>query len=98
MRSTATGHSEWGNYIVALPTPSPLVLAAPPVAFLTVIARLSPLPRYCNDDTDAFGVKASLACPVSCDSCDIGMCFKPASNELAACDGDGQVSRVHASL
>jgi len=41
-------------------------------------------------------MKAALACPVSCDSCAIGMCFKPASNELAACDGDGQVRREDA--
>lgn len=47
---------------------------------------------YCEEDADAFGVKASMACPVSCDSCALGMCFKPATNEMAACDGDGQVT------
>ena len=46
---------------------------------------------YCNDDKDAFGVKASMACPVSCDSCALGMCFTPSNNEMIACDGDGQV-------
>ena len=50
-----------------------------------------PAQGYCNDDKDAFGVKAALACPVACDSCALGMCFKPATNEIAACDGDGQV-------
>ena len=46
---------------------------------------------YCNDDKDAFGVKASMACPVSCDSCALGMCFTPSNNDMIACDGDGQV-------
>ena len=32
-----------------------------------------------------------MACPVSCDSCALGMCFTPATNEMAACDGNGQV-------
>jgi hypothetical protein len=49
---------------------------------------------YCDDDRDDFGVLASLACPVSCDSCGIGMCFTASTNELAACDGDGQNNDV----
>jgi len=49
---------------------------------------------YCEEDKDAFGVLASMACPVSCDSCALGMCFQPATNEIAACDGDGQVKIV----
>ncbi|EKX39485.1 hypothetical protein GUITHDRAFT_154428 [Guillardia theta CCMP2712] len=42
---------------------------------------------YCDDDVDAFGVPASQACPVSCDTCSIGMCFEYTTNEIRSCSG-----------
>ena len=49
---------------------------------------------YCEDDRDAFGVTAALACPVACDSCALGACFIPATNEIMSCDGAGQDNAV----
>lgn len=36
----------------------------------------------CEDDFDIYGVRASLACPVACDTCPLGMCAIPPSTSL----------------
>ena len=42
---------------------------------------------YCETDRDVFGVLASKACPVSCDTCPLGKCYIKATNTLMACAG-----------
>jgi hypothetical protein len=32
---------------------------------------------YCEDDVDAWGTPASVACPVACDSCQLGRFLSP---------------------
>jgi len=44
---------------------------------------------YCGDDVDVYGTPASIACPVACDTCQLGMCFEGTSNKLNACGGWG---------
>ena len=51
-------------------------------------APLSPLRSgfkdYCGVDKDIAGIPASVACPVSCGTCGIGLCYE---NEIFAhCD------------
>mmetsp|Transcript_2434 Transcript_2434/g.6605 ORF Transcript_2434/g.6605 Transcript_2434/m.6605 type:complete len:250 (+) Transcript_2434:1293-2042(+) len=42
---------------------------------------------WCDNDHDVFGVPASVACPVSCDTCPLGMCFDIYSNQFSRCFG-----------
>uniref|UniRef100_A0A6U2BCF6 ShKT domain-containing protein n=1 Tax=Hemiselmis andersenii TaxID=464988 RepID=A0A6U2BCF6_HEMAN len=47
---------------------------------------------YCESDKDVFGTLASVACPVSCDTCPLGKCYIRDSNTLMQCAG-GKLGR-----